>query len=112
MTRPRAIGLDRPPGRVAVVDLGSNSVRLVVFDGLSRTPVPMFNERVLCGLGRGLRTSARTSMSWLISLFEKTTPLDRSTCTAPGIGVHADPSRAPAAWTLPAEAGLDPSPSG
>ena len=59
MTRPRAIGLDRPPGRLAVVDLGSNSVRLVVFDGLSRTPVPVFNERVVCGLGRGLRTSGR-----------------------------------------------------
>ena len=59
MRRPRAIGSDRPAGRVAVVDLGSNSVRLVVFDGLSRTPVPVFNERVVCGLGRGLRTSGR-----------------------------------------------------
>ena len=59
MTRPRANGSDRPAGRVAVIDLGSNSVRLVVFDGLSRTPVPVFNERVVCGLGRGLRTSGR-----------------------------------------------------
>ncbi len=52
-------GSDHPAGRVAVVDLGSNSVRLVVFDGLSRTPVPVFNERVVCGLGRGLRASGR-----------------------------------------------------
>ncbi|MDP6788659.1 MAG: hypothetical protein QGI13_16215 [Rhodospirillales bacterium] len=59
MTRPRANGSDRPAGRVAVIDLGSNSVRLVVFDGLSRTPVPVFNEGVVCGLGRGLRTSGR-----------------------------------------------------
>ena len=61
MKRPRAIGSDPagPAGRVAVVDLGSNSVRLVVFDGLSRTPVPVFNERVVCGLGRGMRTSGR-----------------------------------------------------
>ncbi|MDP6885022.1 MAG: hypothetical protein QF830_12875, partial [Rhodospirillales bacterium] len=50
MTRPRANGSDRPAGRVAVIDLGSNSVRLVVFDGLSRTPVPVFNEGVVCGL--------------------------------------------------------------
>lgn len=41
-----------PP--VAVVDIGSNSVRLVVYDGLRRAPSPMFNEKVLCGLGRGV----------------------------------------------------------
>jgi exopolyphosphatase/guanosine-5'-triphosphate,3'-diphosphate pyrophosphatase len=41
-------------GRVAVVDIGSNSIRLVVFDGLRRAPLPVFNERVLCGLGKGL----------------------------------------------------------
>jgi predicted class III extradiol MEMO1 family dioxygenase len=48
---------DRRP--VAVVDIGSNSIRLVVFDGTSRVPLPLFNEKVLCGLGRGLeRTGA------------------------------------------------------
>ncbi len=41
-------------GRVAVVDIGSNSVRLVVFDGLKRAPIQLFNEKVLCGLGRNL----------------------------------------------------------
>jgi exopolyphosphatase len=41
-------------GRVAVVDIGSNSIRLVVFDGLKRAPFPLFNEKVMCGLGRGL----------------------------------------------------------
>ncbi|ESR23514.1 Exopolyphosphatase [Lutibaculum baratangense AMV1] len=46
------------PGRlpglrpVGVVDIGSNSVRLVVYEGLSRSPTPLFNEKVLCGLGR------------------------------------------------------------
>ena len=43
-----------PVGRVAVVDVGSNSVRLVVYDGLTRAPIPIFNEKVLCGLGRGI----------------------------------------------------------
>lgn len=38
----------------AVIDIGSNSVRLVVFDGPSRVPLPKFNEKVLCGLGRDL----------------------------------------------------------
>lgn len=42
-----------------VVDIGSNSVRLVVFDGLRRVPMPLFNEKVLCGLGAGLERSGR-----------------------------------------------------
>ncbi|WP_169545460.1 Ppx/GppA family phosphatase [Sneathiella aquimaris] len=41
----------------AVIDIGSNSVRLVVFDGPSRVPMPKFNEKVLCGLGRDLGSS-------------------------------------------------------
>lgn len=39
---------------VAVVDLGSNSVRLVVYDELSRAPFPRFNEKSLCRLGASL----------------------------------------------------------
>lgn len=39
---------------VAVVDIGSNSVRLVVYDGLRRSPAPIFNEKILCGLGKGV----------------------------------------------------------
>ncbi len=37
-----------------VIDIGSNSIRLVVFEGLRRAPLPMLNERILCGLGRSL----------------------------------------------------------
>ncbi len=44
---------------VAVVDIGSNSVRLVVYEGAARAPVPVFNEKVLCGLGRSLATTGR-----------------------------------------------------
>ena len=39
---------------VAVIDVGSNSVRLVVYENAGRAPLPIFNEKVLCGLGRGL----------------------------------------------------------
>lgn len=42
---------------VAVLDIGSHSVRLVLYDGLKRIPVSFFNEKVLCGLGRGLALS-------------------------------------------------------
>ena len=38
----------------AVVDIGSNSVRLVVYDQLGRAPFPRFNEKSLCRLGEGL----------------------------------------------------------
>ena len=37
---------------MGVVDIGSNSVRLVVYEGAVRSPTPIFNEKVLCGLGR------------------------------------------------------------
>ena len=44
---------------VAVIDIGSNSVRLVVYDAAKRAPIPIFNEKVLCGLGRGLDSTGR-----------------------------------------------------
>jgi exopolyphosphatase/guanosine-5'-triphosphate,3'-diphosphate pyrophosphatase len=45
--------------RSAVVDLGSNSVRLVVFEGLGRNPNAIFNEKAVLRLGRGLQQSGR-----------------------------------------------------
>jgi len=42
---------------VAVIDIGSNSVRLVVYEGLSRSLTPIFNEKVLAGLGREVLTT-------------------------------------------------------
>jgi exopolyphosphatase/guanosine-5'-triphosphate,3'-diphosphate pyrophosphatase len=40
--------------RCGVVDLGSNSVRLVVFEGHGRNPIGIFNEKAVLRLGRGL----------------------------------------------------------
>lgn len=45
--------------RSAVVDLGSNSVRLVVFEGRGRNPLAIFNEKAVLGLGRGLVGTGR-----------------------------------------------------
>ena len=42
----------RASNRIAIIDVGSNSVRLVIFDGMTRAPAPIFNEKVMCGLGR------------------------------------------------------------
>jgi len=46
----------RLPGMepVSVVDIGSNSVRVVIYEGLTRAPAMLFNEKVMCGLGKGL----------------------------------------------------------
>lgn len=55
-------GQSRFGRRIAVVDIGSNSIRLVVFDRPGRVPVPVFNERVICGLGSGLARSGRLSV--------------------------------------------------
>ena len=38
-----------PPPRCGVVDLGSNSVRLVVFEGRGRNPQAIFNEKAVLG---------------------------------------------------------------
>lgn len=45
--------------RCAVVDLGSNSVRLVVYEGRARNPVAIFNEKAVLRLGRGLQATGR-----------------------------------------------------
>ncbi|KQQ44457.1 exopolyphosphatase [Methylobacterium sp. Leaf125] len=44
---------------VAIIDIGSNSVRLVAYDGLTRAPTPLYNEKVLCGLGRNVLSTGR-----------------------------------------------------
>jgi len=48
-------------GRTAVIDIGSNSIRLVVFERLARVLATIFNEKVLCGLANGLDTTGRLS---------------------------------------------------
>lgn len=45
--------------RVGVVDVGSNSVRLVVFDGAARSPAYFYNEKIMAGLGQGLAETGR-----------------------------------------------------
>ena len=52
LTPERAIRRERAP--YAVVDIGSNSVRLIVYDELGRAPFPRFNEKSLCRLAEGL----------------------------------------------------------
>lgn len=45
--------------KIAVIDIGSNSVRMVVYDGLKRVPLPLFNEKKLCGLARDMEKTGK-----------------------------------------------------
>ena len=51
---PGRLALGKPIG---IVDIGSNSVRLVAYEGLARAPTPIFNDKMMCGLGRGVLTT-------------------------------------------------------
>ncbi len=52
MRRPR-----KRAASVAVIDIGSNSVRLVVYEQMARSLVSVFNEKALCGLGREVQST-------------------------------------------------------
>ena len=48
---------DRRP--VSIIDIGSNSIRMVVYEGVARSPTVLFNEKMLAGLGRGIVSTGR-----------------------------------------------------
>ncbi len=50
---------DMRSDRIGVIDVGSNSVRMVVYDGACRSPAQLFNEKVMCGLGADLGRTGR-----------------------------------------------------
>jgi len=53
------VGIESSQGRlqdrrpVSVIDIGSNSIRLVIYEGIARSPTVLLNEKMLAGLGRG-----------------------------------------------------------
>lgn len=54
--------MPRPPdepeqSRFGVIDIGSNTVRLVVFDGRTRSPAYFFNEKDTCALGAEIQST-------------------------------------------------------
>ncbi|MEJ8475260.1 Ppx/GppA phosphatase family protein [Roseibium algae] len=71
-------------GPIAVVDIGSNSVRLVVYERKARTPTMLFNEKVLAGLGRGIAATGRLADESVDLALEA---IDRFRALADHIGV-------------------------
>jgi exopolyphosphatase/guanosine-5'-triphosphate,3'-diphosphate pyrophosphatase len=43
------------------VDIGSNSVRLVIYESFTRTPAVLHNEKAICAIGRNMVSSGRLS---------------------------------------------------
>ena len=66
---------DRPP--YAIVDIGSNSVRLVVYDQLGRAPMPRFNEKSLCRLAEGLAETGAIAPDGFRRAVEAVTAISR-----------------------------------
>ena len=72
--------------RRAIVDIGSNSIRLVVFGGPPRAPAVLFNEKLMAGLGRGVValgtldrdsvTSALAGLARFAALLRLMVPID------------------------------------
>jgi exopolyphosphatase / guanosine-5'-triphosphate,3'-diphosphate pyrophosphatase len=71
--------------RCAVVDLGSNSVRLVIFEGLGRNPVAIFNEKAVLRLGCGLQDTGRLNPEAVVQAL---TVMRRYAAVVRAMGAH------------------------
>lgn len=69
-----------------MVDVGSNSVRMVVFEGHCRSPAIVFNEKVMCGLGASLQQTGALDPEGKVRAMGA---LRRFAALAPGLHVGA-----------------------
>ncbi len=81
---PHTGSLPSADGLIGIIDIGSNSVRLVVYQGLTRIPATLFNEKVMAGLGRGLAANGRLGKG---AMDNAVTALRRFAALAAGMGV-------------------------
>jgi len=72
--------------RSAVVDIGSNTVRMVVYDDTDRSLEPVFNEKAMSGLGRGLLETGRLNPAGRASALAV---LARFRLVADALGAHS-----------------------
>jgi exopolyphosphatase / guanosine-5'-triphosphate,3'-diphosphate pyrophosphatase len=67
---PTAQGRIKGARPVAVLDIGSNSVRLVVYERHARALTPLYNEKSACALGRGIAKTGSLSQSSMDTAIE------------------------------------------
>jgi exopolyphosphatase / guanosine-5'-triphosphate,3'-diphosphate pyrophosphatase len=54
----------------AIVDIGSNSVRLVIYESYSRSPAMIHNEKAICGIGRNMVTTGSLNDDGMVLALE------------------------------------------
>ena len=70
---------------VGVIDVGSNSVRFVVFDGAARSPAYFYNAKIRCALGAGLSETGRLNPTGRVRALHA---LGRFAALARGMGLQ------------------------
>ncbi len=100
--------------RTAIIDIGSNSIRLVVYQGPARLPAVLFTEKVMAGLGRGLAANgvidegamalARTALARFAAVAREMEASVRTVATA----AVRDASNGDTLLTAARKLGLDP----
>jgi exopolyphosphatase/guanosine-5'-triphosphate,3'-diphosphate pyrophosphatase len=50
----RALKEKKLINKEAIIDLGSNSIRMLIYDNLLNSQIPIFNEKAICELGKNL----------------------------------------------------------
>ena len=45
--------------KLAIIDIGSNSIRMLIYDDFTSSRVPFFNEKAVCELGKNLDKSRK-----------------------------------------------------
>ena len=51
--------LDLEHSKVSVIDIGSNSIRMLIYENFNYSRVPFFNEKAVCELGKNLDKSRK-----------------------------------------------------
>ena len=81
--------LTQQKAKIAVIDIGSNSIRLVIFDRYGRYPYPLFNERITCQLGANLQQTKMLREDRIDHALETLKRFSRIVKTADLGSVHA-----------------------
>ena len=58
----------------AVIDLGSNSIRMLIYENFEKSQIPIFNEKAVCSLGDSLELTGKLNpigVQYSISVLER-----------------------------------------